>query len=250
MLYPRLQPVLQFLEKHHATLETVDFVSEQLAFPDYQLTPYDYLEYARAELERSTTPGRINCVSHIKRAVECELDTLLHLLGMIAPKRNFPSKMDFVRGAFLISNRSLDTLNRLRNKVEHEYDDPNSADLAIYFDLAEAFILAIEGYIYMLKGSPGIVLGNHDYEVRHIGVKAEPILRVNVKTTPPMITFEIKDDGTQSVITIDHTTFDEYAQAVGVLLLLVRSTALISLEHVIHKLGGTPIETNSPGAGA
>jgi hypothetical protein len=247
MLLAPLQPVLRFLERHHTTLETVDFVSERLNFPEYQLTPYDYLEFAQSELDRDTTAARINCVSHIKRAVECELDTLLHLLGAGSPKRNFPSKMEFVRGAFLISNRSLDALNRLRNKVEHEYDDPDTSDLSLYFDLAEAFVLAIEGYIYMLKDSPGIVLGNHDYDVPHIGVKPEPMLRIDTETSPPAVVFEIRENGSSTNIRIEHSRFDEYTQAIGVLILLIRSTALISLDQVISRLGG---KVNPPVGGA
>lgn len=239
MLSAPLEPVRGFLEKHHARLEVVDFVSHQLEFPSYKLTPYDYLEYARAELDLNTVSSKINCVAHIKRAVECELDTVLYLLGLRAPKRHFPAKMDFVRVAGLLSNRSLETLNRYRNKVEHDYGAPDGANLDLYYDLAEAFVLALEGYIFMLKESPGIALGFHDYSVPHIGVMREPRLTVSVETKDPRIIFELRDNGSRCEIIASGKDFLFYGEALGVLLLLVRSTSLISLEHVIARLRGT-----------
>jgi len=247
MLSAPLEPVLGFLEKHHARLEVIDFRLHELEFPGYKLMPYDYLEYARAELDLNTVSSKINCVAHLKRAVECELDTILYLLGLRAPKRNFPAKMEFVRAAGLLSNRSLETLNRYRNKAEHDYDAPDGADLDLYFDLAETFVLALEGYIFMLKESPGIALGFHDYSVPYIGVMQEPRLAVSVETKDPRIIFELRDEGERCEIIASGKDFLFYGEALGVLLLLVRSTSLISLEYVIAQLRGTRKHGTSKG---
>lgn len=238
MLPEKLLPVRVFLEQHHEDLEVVDYESQRLDFPNYELTPFDYLEYARSELEDGSVGSRINCVSHIKRAVECELDTLFYLVGLRSPKRNFPAKMEFVRSAGLLSNRSLETFNTVRNRVEHEYQAPEVEDLGLYFDLAESFVLALEGYFFMLKECPGLLFGFHDYTVPHIGIKAEPRMRVSISTAEPAITFEILDQGQTQTISATGKDLPLFAEAFGILMLLIRSTRLVSLSHVVTKLGG------------
>ncbi len=59
-------------------------------------------------------------------------------------------KLDFIAKAGLISPRSLAKLNRIRNKMEHEYSVPELSELEAYFDLASGFVHSIEGYIFML----------------------------------------------------------------------------------------------------
>lgn len=48
-------------------------VTNRLEFPDFELLPFDYLEYAEKELAdiKENNAKKINCISHIKRAIEC-----------------------------------------------------------------------------------------------------------------------------------------------------------------------------------
>ncbi|HRJ75556.1 MAG TPA: hypothetical protein PLX90_06130, partial [Anaerolineales bacterium] len=117
---------------------------ERLEFPDFELFPFDYLEYAEAELANleESDNKKINCVSHIKRAIECELDSFLYALGLskfIKPD-NFPVKTEWIEGMGIFTPRSLRKLNTIRNEVEHEYSIPKIQNIELYFELASAFI--------------------------------------------------------------------------------------------------------------
>lgn len=240
MLSQKFEPILRFLEKHQAKLEVVDSGYASLQFPDFELTPMDYLDFARSERQIDSLSGRINCVSHIKRAVECELDTLLHILGIATVKRNFPTKMEFVRNAGMVTGRSLDALNRVRNRVEHEYQSPDLDDIDIYLDLAESFVMSIEGFIYMLKLEPGVVCGFHDYSVSYIGVHSEPQLRASLVPEGQAIDFELFEGGETCKLRSLAINLSDYAEALKILLLLIRSGSMTTVQHVVSKLGGKP----------
>lgn len=240
MLSPKFEPILRFLEKHQAKLEIVDSAYVSLEFPDFELTPMDYLDFARAERQNNSLSAKINCVAHIKRAVECELDTLLHILGIAEIKRKFPTKMEFVCNAGMVTGRSLVALNRVRNKVEHEYQSPDLDDIDIYLDLAESFVMSLEGFIYMLKLQPGVVCGFYDYSVPHIGVHPEPKLRALIVPEEQAIEFELLEDGATNKIHSVASDIIDYAEALKILVLLVRSGSMTTVQHVVSKLGGTP----------
>ena len=53
----------------------------------------------------------------------------------------------------IFNSRSLEKLNLIRNKVEHEYAAPKVEDLEVYFELVQAFVYALDGFIYMLASS-------------------------------------------------------------------------------------------------
>ena len=45
-----------------------------LFFPDIDFAPQHYLEFAEEALARRAANSRIDCVTNLKRAIECELD--------------------------------------------------------------------------------------------------------------------------------------------------------------------------------
>jgi hypothetical protein len=118
-------------------------------FPEFDLMPHDYLNFAEEELDKETTASRINCITHLKRAIECERDTFIHVFN-IQGLKNFPSKLDFADNAGLFSSRSIRRLNQIRNKLEHEYADPSISDLTTYYDVASGLVHSIEGCMFIL----------------------------------------------------------------------------------------------------
>jgi hypothetical protein len=143
--------LVDFLKENIHLLRHDSGGGTQLDFPNFDLTPFDYLEFAEENLQSPTNSSRINCITHLKRAIECEMDTLLTILNIKRNIKSFPEKIRFVRDIGALSARSLDKLNKIRNKVEHDYEIPQIDDLEIYFDLASNFIHAIEGYIFILS---------------------------------------------------------------------------------------------------
>ncbi|SHN44101.1 hypothetical protein SAMN05192549_12029 [Duganella sacchari] len=154
------------------------------------------------------------------------MDTFIHILGLSNILKSFPRKLDFFSKTGLLSSRSLEKLNRIRNKMEHEYADPNLAEIDAYFDLASGFIHSLEGYIFML--------GSHkEQEWERKDIPDKVALRIKLNQTPPQITFQIAGGRT---ITFDAKHFDTYLQGLEIYFLICRATALLSADYVIYKL--------------
>jgi hypothetical protein len=141
------------------------------AFPNTLLHPRDYLDYAEKELKKldDGEDHLINCVGHLKRAIDSQIDTFFHIIGVhnIFKKRNlkFDKKLEFLKQMDVISPRTLSRFNRIRNEIEHEHNLPSDLDLEVFFDLTEAFISSIELTIVLLTTSETV------YEVRRYGDK-------------------------------------------------------------------------------
>lgn len=116
--------------------------------PAFETFPREYLSYAEAELDQGTPASRINCVSHLKRALECQIDIFLNAwcLRDYARKQRMQlhAKLEFLKALGLLNARSVTRLNLIRNKVEHDYAKPSIADLDVYYDLVAALIAGLE----------------------------------------------------------------------------------------------------------
>jgi hypothetical protein len=128
-------------------------------FPVFDLCARDYLTYAEEDLNQYLTDKDnrhlINCVLHIKRAIECQLDTFLYVYNLadLFKKRNlgFDKKIDLIKAIGAYSTRTLGRFNTIRNKVEHEYAIPEIAEIELYYDLASAFVAIIENIILFVS---------------------------------------------------------------------------------------------------
>lgn len=127
--------------------------------PNFELYAIDYLEFAEKrlnniEIYKDDIDELINCVAHLKRAVDCQLDTFFYSVGLYKTiqDRNlkFEKKLDFLNGIGVFSSRSLNRLNTLRNKMEHHYEVPKISDIELYYELVSAFISVIQGLIFLL----------------------------------------------------------------------------------------------------
>ena len=195
--------------------------------------PFDYLEFAEQELDRSSTAARINCIGHLKRAVECELDTLLGVLGVAKHVTSFPRKLDFAKNVGIISSRSLAKLNQMRNRMEHEYAVPDSGELEMYFDLANGFVHTVEGYIFMLAATRSM-------EWAEGTKKQSASLGAEVDLTAPSVLFGYVENGSHASVKFDISDLAEYCEGLKVFFLLCRAEDLLSHEYVLAKLEGKP----------
>tara|TARA_Y100000815_G_C13334558_1_gene497301 strand:- start:396 stop:1118 length:723 start_codon:yes stop_codon:yes gene_type:complete len=203
-------------------------------FPDFELMPFDYLEFAEQELSQGSVSSRIGCVSNLKRATECEMDTLLHILGIAKHAKNFPQKLDFVSKAGLVSPRSLDKLNKIRNKMEHQYAVPELREIEAYLDLASGFVHAIEGYIFML-----VSYAEQQWSLQ--GSYGKIALDIELSRGPAQIKFDISlPAGEEKTLLFKAEEFDSYLSALRVFFLLCRATTLLSAKYVVSKITKRP----------
>lgn len=229
------QSLVEYLTGNLEDLSHSGSIGLSFEFPAFELMPFDYLEFAEQELTQQTTSSRIGCVSNLKRATECEMDTLLHVLGLTKTVKSFPKKLEFISNVGLISPRSLDKLNHIRNKMEHEYAVPALSELEAYFDLASGFVHSIEGYIFMLTSHAEQEWCNPD-------PLGELSLRALIRRNPAEVVFEIVSPENQArVLTFGLSDFRAYQDALKVFFLLCRATALLSTDYVLSKLTGTPL---------
>ena len=134
-----------------------------LLHPDFELYARDYIAFAEKELATQDERSRINCISHLKRAMDCQLDHFLHVCGLASlfKKRNlkFDAKIDFLKACGISSTRTLSRLNTIRNRMEHSYEIPKVDDLEVYFDLVVTFVSVLERSILI------VVDNEREYEI-------------------------------------------------------------------------------------
>ncbi|MGE7092553.1 hypothetical protein ACQKII_14130 [Lysinibacillus sp. NPDC048646] len=131
-------------------------------FPNFEIFPRDFLRFARIELNSITSHDInnsihiINCVSHLKRALDCQFDLFLYQINLFNFSKSnnlrFNHKLDFLRNSGIIESRSMSRLNQLRNRMEHEYKVPIIQDLESYYDLVSASISVIESATANITG--------------------------------------------------------------------------------------------------
>jgi len=212
--------------------------------PSFEFTPLDYLRFAQNEIgvdnsKPMSMQSSLNCVNHLKRAADCAIDTFLYVLHLydLFKKRNlkFEKKIAFLNSMGLFNPRSLNKLNTMRNKMEHEYRSPESTNLDLYFELVQGFVYALDGTIHMLA---------HDREMDFVtlddtddNIRSKLSISVKYVFEKPSMIYEFWDHGK-----IDRLEFvasdniENFAFAVNVLFLLIRSKALISVQSVSDNL--------------
>lgn len=120
-----------------------------------EISPKEFLAYAKEELELGTTQGLINSLANAKRAIDCQIDELFHLYGIELDAENnnqqkfvnsftyhqdTPYRLKIIQAlglapAYLISKARL-----LRNKLEHYYKKPKLESVKEAVDVADLFM--------------------------------------------------------------------------------------------------------------
>ncbi|MBD1846189.1 hypothetical protein H6F89_22775 [Cyanobacteria bacterium FACHB-63] len=142
----------------------------------------------------------------------------------------------------IFNSRSLSKLNRIRNKVEHEYSAPNIDDLEIYFELVNGFIHTIESCIFMLS-----IYGDEMKWLPHDISMCNIVLKVDYSFLNPSINYDFMFDydgegiffgdfDEDHKLTFSPTEKDDFLFAMRTFFLLCRATALINHEYVIKEL--------------
>jgi hypothetical protein len=152
---PKAQELKAFLESHLQQLVPEGGRGDTIHHPSFDLYARDYIAFAEKEIATKDDRSLINCVGHLKRAIDCQLDCFLHAygLGKLFAKRNlkFDKKLEFLQAAGAFSARTLSRLNGVRNRMEHSYAIPDIEDLDAYLDLTVAFVGVLERTILFLN---------------------------------------------------------------------------------------------------
>lgn len=209
--------------------------------PNFELNALDYLEFAEKrlnniEIYKDDVDELINCVAHLKRAVDCQLDTFFHSIGLykIIQERNlkFEKKLEFLKGIGVFSSRSLNRLNTLRNKMEHHYEIPKISDIELYYDLVSAFISVIQGVIFLLGSyrEVDIEINNESNEYWYFKSKYDDEkLEINVK-------WRTSENGEENKLVVKFEELSDFTYFFKVHILLVQLDTFATWEHIINKI--------------
>lgn len=118
----------------------------------FKITPKNFLSYADYDLTNEYPHHLVNSLSNIKRAIDCQFDSLLYGFGLFEKSKklnwNFPEKINYLNRIGIISPRILRKINQKRNLLEHEYILPNKNDVEDALDVATLFIAYTERYLW------------------------------------------------------------------------------------------------------
>lgn len=209
-------------------------------FPNYELTARDYLQFAEEQLSKNTDSSLINCVSNLKRAMDCQLDTFFYSfnLSKIFNDRNlkFEKKLDFLNAAGIFSPRSLARLNTIRNKMEHEYQIPKINEIEIYYDLVTAFVYVLENIALNINNEMYFSL-NEEYVVQGTFKITysydEQSIKIGWMITKDGTTFD-KEELEASIL--DKGGFVDFALFFRILLLVYQSEGIASPNYILNEL--------------
>ncbi|ATO19661.1 hypothetical protein BS636_08345 [Acinetobacter sp. LoGeW2-3] len=132
---------------------------DNIEFEQYfELSPEDYLKFAKQDLKSKDNRGHINALSNAKRAIDCLVENVLknfeinpkkinkvaldfceEVLGEEAKEIN-PQSLRLFTALGLSPSLLVTETRNLRNKVEHEFSDPNLSDVKRSFEVAELLI--------------------------------------------------------------------------------------------------------------
>lgn len=114
-----------------------------IALP-FEITSHQYLKYAEDDLNSDLSHRHINCLSNIKRAIHCQIDSLLYIFGLfdnaIQKRWDFPKKAAILKQTGVITPRILGKINKDRNLLEHGYLNPSQEVVEDALDVAELFV--------------------------------------------------------------------------------------------------------------
>lgn len=132
--------------------DLIDGWSKQEIETNFDLKPNDFLKFARNDLNANYEHNLINSLTNIKRAIDCQIDSIFVGLGLNTKKSEtenwtFPEKIDILNKLGIVSPEILDIINRQRNDLEHRYSKPKENDVKFALDIAQLFLKYTEKYM-------------------------------------------------------------------------------------------------------
>lgn len=129
------------------TIEEVEV--EPIEIP-FELTPREFLTFAKEDLKTDGLRSFVNALSNAKRAIDCQLDSLIYCYGLFKTsdreKWTFPKKIDILNKIGLEIPNIVMKVNTSRVELEHKYKKPDRHIVEDWVDVAELFIKSTEAH--------------------------------------------------------------------------------------------------------
>jgi len=127
---------------------------------EFDITPKDFLRFAKQDLKQNDERGFINSLTNSKRAIDCQVDEVLEKIGIkhndfnleikdfLKPfdlDKDIPIKLGIINVLNLAPSLLIAKTRTFRNKLEHIYQKPTAREVKEALDVADLFIRSVEG---------------------------------------------------------------------------------------------------------
>jgi hypothetical protein len=137
----------EYLKTHHQDLVEWSLIGMgSIEFP-FETTGDNFLNYAERDLERNDIAGNINALTNAKRAIDCQVEALIKVLGL-KKEQSFPRKLERIKEIGLVAPRILTKVNKTRNLLEHEFKNPERSQVEDAVDIATLFVKLTNGIFF------------------------------------------------------------------------------------------------------
>lgn len=141
------------------------------------IKPIDYLNFARRDLVENDDRALVNAIGNIKRAIDCQLDVLLEIYGLLRlsmkQKWGFPRKIEIIQKTGVISPNILKRINKTRVDLEHFHKKPEREKVLMAVDVAELFI-----ELHKYKTSRIVLLINYEEDFAFIMDTKQDLIKI------------------------------------------------------------------------
>lgn len=166
---------------------------------DFDITPEDFLIFAKQDYKLLDKKGFIGSLSNSKRAIDCQIDWIISYLGFdylnfnekrypeikliieefeneLKHHKDLTMKLRFIQALEIAPTFLISKIRKIRNELEHEYVLPKKEDVRDAIEIAELFINATQNIIFK-KFCTDYFIKNENSE--HI---KEPCIKVSFET--------------------------------------------------------------------
>lgn len=152
------------------------------------IKPDDFFSYAEKDLENNYDHNLINSLSNAKRALDCQVDSLLVAFGYYSYTKkktmSFPKKIEIIKDVGILAPRILLKINKARNLMEHHYMKPTREQVEDFVDVVALFIASTDKFLYNF---------NNFLEIRN-DFKENIHLRVDINYKEENISINVSKD--------------------------------------------------------
>lgn len=126
--------------------------------------PFEYLNYAKDDINSNQKQGPINSLGNAKRAIHLTIDKLFKVWGLkeAYARVNFPIKLEVMKRLGVFPTRLLENLNSKRNLIEHDYVSIGIDETKDFIEITEMFLMLAHPYLKHMTISAFIGLENDD----------------------------------------------------------------------------------------
>lgn len=122
------------------TLDPRGFVQLEHATP---ISPKEYLEFADKDLSLANTRGLVNALSNAKRAINCQITSLLAVLGL-QNSSDLQTKIQRFEEIGILTPRVSKKINQLETLLENQFSKPNAEEVEDAINIATLFVEATD----------------------------------------------------------------------------------------------------------